>query len=584
METVNQLIFIASVLFLASLLVSAAASWLRAPLLLAFLALGMLAGEDGPGGIHFNNVPLSYVIGTLALAVILFDGGLNTRAETFRVALRPAAVLATLGVIITTIITGFFAAWILDLTLSQGLLLGAIIGSTDAAAVFALLRSQGVEIKTRVAATLEIESGSNDPMAAVLTIALIGVLSTAGAGVWDWHLLWFLVEHLGIGAATGVAGGYVVTWTINRLKLEEGLYPLLALAGALFIFGGTTAIGGSGFIAAYFAGVVMGNQRMRSGHAIATVADGLAWLSQIVMFIVMGLLVDPVELLKIAPAAFAVAAALTFVARPAAVYLCLAGFRMPWAEKAFVSWVGLRGAVPIVLAMFPLMAGLDHAVLYFNVAFFVVLVSLILQGWTITPLARRLGLVIPPAPGPLQRLDLDAPHRAGFQLVVYRISGDSPAAEMAPDDLSLGDDVHITAVARGERLLPPREVSTIQPDDRIYLIGPGTAIERLNKLFAAAPQAQQLTRRQFFGDFTVSGDAQLAEVATLYGAPLPEDPGTASVAEYFVRTFNGLPVVGDRLTLGSIDLVVREMEGDRITQVGLVFHPHAGGGPDAIKV
>jgi cell volume regulation protein A len=184
----------------------------------------------------------------------------------------------------------------------------------------------------------------------------------------------------------------------------------------------------------------------------------------------------------------------------------------------------------------------------------------------------------------LQRLDLDAPRRAGFQLVVYRISGDSPAAEMAPDDLSLGDDVHITAVARGERLLPPREVSTIQPDDRIYLIGPGTAIERLNKLFAAAPQAQQLTRRQFFGDFTVSGDARLAEVATLYGAALPEDPGTASVAEYFVRTFNGLPVVGDRLTLGSIDLVVREMEGDRITQVGLVFHPHAGGGPDAMKV
>lgn len=584
METANQLIFIASVLFLASLLVSAAASWIRAPLLLAFLALGMLAGEDGPGGIHFNNVPLSYIIGTLALAVILFDGGLNTQAATFRVALKPAAVLATLGVIVTTIITGLFAAWILDLETPQGLLLGAIVGSTDAAAVFALLRAQGVEIKSRVAATLEIESGSNDPMAVLLTVALIGVLSTAGASVWDWHLLWFLAKHLGIGAATGVAGGYAITWTINRLKLEEGLYPLLALAGALFVFGGTTAIGGSGFLAVYFAGVVMGNQRMRSTHSIVTVADGLAWLGQIVMFVVMGLLVDPAGLLEIAPAAFAVAAALTFIARPAAVYLCLAGFRMPWAEKVFISWVGLRGAVPIVLAMFPLMAGLEHAVLYFNVAFFVVMVSLILQGWTITPLAHRLGLAMPPARGPLQRLDLDAPRRASFQLVVYRITDDSPAADTAPGDLSLDEDVHITAVARGERLLLPRDIQRIQPNDRIYLIGPGNAVERLNKLFAAQPQSQQLTRRHFFGDFTVGGDARLAEVAALYGAPLPEDPGTASVAEYFVRTFTGRPVVGDRLTLGSIDLVVREMEGDRITQVGLVFHPHAGGGPDAMKV
>jgi cell volume regulation protein A len=296
----------------------------------------------------------------------------------------------------------------------------------------------------------------------------------------------------------------------------------------------------------------------------------------------MGLLVNPAQLLEIAPAAFATAAALTFIARPAAVYLCLAGFRMPWADKVFISWVGLRGAVPIVLSMFPLMAGLPHAILFFNVAFFVVMVSLILQGWTITPLARRLGLVIPPARGPLQRVDLDAPRHADFQLIVYRITGDSPAADTAPDDLSLGEDVRITGVARGERLLRSQEVQKFEPDDRIYLIAPGKKTESLNKLFAAQPQSRELARRVFFGDFTVSGDAQLAEVAALYGAPLPEDPGTASVAEYFAHTFNGQPVVGDRLTLGNIDLVIREMAGDRITQMGLVFHPHAGG-PDAMK-
>lgn len=405
MDYWNLAILVGALILLISIVASDISSRLGAPLLFVFLLLGMLAGEEGPGGIRFDDVETAYMIGTLALAVIIFDGGMRTRRETFRVALWPAVSLATLGVVITAVLVGVFAAWILKLHWLQGLLIGAIVGSTDAAAVFSLLRNAGLSLKERVAATLEIESASNDPMAIFLTVTVIGLLAAGHSG-FDAAVLLSLLQQFGIGAALGLGGGRALVWLINRLTLASGLYPLLAIAGGLIIFAATAQIGGSGFLAIFMAGLVLGNSKLHSAQNILRVHDGLAWLSQIVMFVILGLLATPSDLISVAGPALAIAAFLMLVARPVAVMVGLLPFRLPWREQLFISWVGLRGAVPVVLALFPLIYGTEHARLYFNVAFFIVLVSLLLQGWTIAVTARWLRLEVPPAIEPLQRVSM----------------------------------------------------------------------------------------------------------------------------------------------------------------------------------
>ena len=380
MDAVNQLILVAAGLLLISILVSVPSRRVGMPLLLVFLALGMLAGEEGPGAIRFDNYQAAYLIGSVALAIILFDGGLGTRAASFRVGLRPALSLATLGVLITAGVTGLVATLVFDLNWLQGLLVGAIVGSTDAAAVFGLLHAQGLRLKERVSATLEIESGANDPMAIFLTVALVELLAAGATGL-DAGVLVMLVQQMGLGLVFGYGGGRLLVYVINRLPLATSLYPLLALAGALVIFSFTLNLGGSGFLAVYVAGLVLGNRPLQANLGIQRFHDGIAWLVQIAMFLMLGLLVTPSALLSVAVPALAVALALIFIARPLAVLIALAPFGFPLKEQLFVGWVGLRGAVPIILALFPLLAELPNAQRYFDVAFFVVLVSLVLQGW-----------------------------------------------------------------------------------------------------------------------------------------------------------------------------------------------------------
>ncbi|MGH8639735.1 MAG: potassium/proton antiporter, partial [Burkholderiales bacterium] len=418
MEYWNYAVLIGAALLLISIVASDISSRVGAPLLLVFLLLGMLAGEDGPGGIAFDDFEISYAIGTLALAVIIFDGGMRTQRETFRVALWPAMSLASVGVVTTAVVVGLFAAWILHLGWLEGMLIGAIVGSTDAAAVFALLRTQGATLKERVASILEIESGSNDPMAIFLTMALLELLIAGGTQL-EWSLLTALAKQFSIGGLLGYAGGKALVWLINRLKLITGLYPLLAVAGGLVVFAISAELGGSGYLAIYIAGFVLGNSRLQSAQNIFRVHDGLAWLSQIVMFLILGLLITPSELLPLAGPALLMAAGLMLVARPVAVVLSLLPFRLPWREQVYIGWVGLRGAVPIVLALFPMMYGLEHARLYFNVAFFVVLVSLVLQGWTMAPVARLLKLEVPPIIVPVHELTLDMPGHFEHEMVCY---------------------------------------------------------------------------------------------------------------------------------------------------------------------
>jgi potassium/hydrogen antiporter len=571
MDPLNQVIFFGAVLVLVSILASAFSSRFGAPILLVFLVLGMLAGEDGPGGIQFRDFQFAYLVSTLALAVILFDGGIRTNAESFRVALRPAVSLASVGVVVTAIVTGAFATWIFELHWLQGLLIGAIVGSTDAAAVFALLHARGMELKQRVGATLEVESGSNDPMAVFLVVVLIEALA-AGHTTLTWAIGLEFVKQMTIGAVAGIIAGRALIWLINHLKLETGLYPLLAVAGGVTTYGAATVAGGSGFLAIYLAGVILGNAQLQAMQTILRVNDGLAWLSQIMMFLLLGLLVTPSQFLPVALPALGVALALMLVARPFAVLVSLLPFRPPWREQLFISWVGLRGAVPIILASFPLLVGLENATLYFNVAFIVVLMSLVLQGWTIAPLARILSLEVPPKAKPLQYIDLEIPGQFNHELLGFQLESDSLAAGKTPAQLPLPQEVQISAVIRGTRLLPLNSVGALQAGDYVYVLAVREHVEALIRMFGVAHGPARLEEHRFFGDFVLNGDARVADLEAVYGLGLDYRDTGETLAAFLNRKFRGAPVVGDRLRTHGVELVVRAVEKGAVTRVGLKLH------------
>lgn len=398
-------LLVAASLVFVSVLAGVASARAGFSFLLVFLLAGVMAGENGPGGLVFNDVRLSFWVGNVALAVILLDGGLRTEFDTFRTGLRPSLLLATLGVVVSAGLTGAAAHWLMAMDWPLALLLGAIVGSTDAAAVFALLKSSGVRLNERVAATLEIESGMNDPMAVYLTLTCIGVVlptvsGPGGGGAPDWaDVARTLALQFGWGSALGLAAGFAMAELLQRLGRGAdgggGIRALLLVSGGLSVFAATTWLGGSGFLAVYAMGVVAGNRARRQVRSSLSAMDGYAWLSQAGMFLLLGLLVTPAGLLPTLGPALGVSLVLMVVARPLAVWLCLAPLRFPATEIVFIAWVGLRGAVPIVLAMFPLMAGVPGAHTFFNMAFVVVLTSLVLQGSTIAWAARRLGLALP---------------------------------------------------------------------------------------------------------------------------------------------------------------------------------------------
>ena len=389
MDISYQIILMGALLLLISILATSFSSRIGMPILLVFLIIGMLAGEQGPGKILFQNMQNAHLIGVLALAIILLDAGLHTRINSFRDGLLPALSLASIGILITSALVGLFATWLLHLSWLEGLLLGAILSPTDAAAVFSLLHSGLVKLKPRVAATLEIESGSNDPIAVLLTISIIQLLQTRHTTLTSIVFKSFLLE-IGFGTILGVIAGYLIIWFTNRIKLAESLYPLLVLSSGMLIFAAATLLGGSGYLAIYLAGIIIGNSQIYQHENILRLHDSLAWLSQIGMFLMLGLLVTPSALLPSMFHAVFIALVLILIARPAAVWISLLPFRFNRHEKAFIAWTGLRGAVPIILAINPLLVGLTHADLYFNITFFIVVISIILQGWPLPTLAHWL--------------------------------------------------------------------------------------------------------------------------------------------------------------------------------------------------
>ena len=392
----DEWLLISSILLLLSILAWKVSSRLGIPALLLFLGIGMLAGSDGPGGIYFDDALVAQSVGVVALAFILFAGGLETEWQVVRPALGGALSLSTIGVLVTAVVVAVFALLVLHVSFLEGLLLGAIISATDAAAVFSVLGARNLQLTGKLLPLLELESGTNDPMAVFLTLGLTRLPTNPHESVVGVILLF--VQQMGVGVVLGLLIGWAAIWLLKHLHLDvEGLYRVFTIALVLFTYGLTAMLGGSGFLAVYLVGLLLGNSSVQRVDRLSRFHDGIAWLMQIAMFLILGLLVFPSRLPAVVGSGLLITGVAVFLARPVSVFIALFPVKMSWQEKCFVSWVGLRGAVPIVLATFPLLAGLPRASLLFDLVFFVVLVSVLLQGASAPVVARWLGVITPGA-------------------------------------------------------------------------------------------------------------------------------------------------------------------------------------------
>jgi len=570
LDAVNLTILVAGALFFSSIVATLISARLGAPLLLIFLVIGMLAGEDGLLGIKFGNPDVALLIGSIALVIILFDGGMRTHPDRVRVVLAPAAVLATLGVVLTCGILGVAASYLFNLTLLEGLLLGAILSSTDAAAVFSIFQSAGLNIKERVASTLEIESGSNDPMAVMLTFTLVGVL--AGESELNWSLSTVFFQQAVVGAAVGYGAGRFFVLLCRKLPLSAAFFPLLAVSYALLIYGLTNQFGGSGFLAVYLMGFLIGNARLPQIQQILRMHDGLAWLSQIIMFLMLGLLVTPSKLMEYAIPALILALVMIFIARPIAVFLSLVPFHFPKKDQVFISWVGLRGAVPIILALFPWLAGVPNKDLYFNVAFFVVIVSLLIQGWSIAPVARWLKLEVPPEPGPDHSMTLDSVDSNDLlQVLSFKVGKGSPIVDSDWQQLNMSPDVSYLGVLRKGEWIKAEQSPSFQLNDMLLVLSKAKDVKAVSDKVSTSAEQTSLDKLDFFGDFVLNGEITLNELDGFYSIKFTEDQDpTQSLSEYITEKFHRRVVVGDQVQLDQLVLTVRQIDDhDQILQVGI---------------
>jgi cell volume regulation protein A len=489
MEEPFRILLTTSVLVLLSILASKVSDRFGVPVAVVFLALGMLAGSDGLGGIYFDNAVAANFVGTLALAFILFSGGLDTNWRVVRPVLGRGLALSTVGVAITALLVGLFTWRVLGFSFGEGLLLGSIVSSTDAAAVFGVLRSRGVGLRGELKPLLEFESGSNDPMAVFMTLGVLGFLQHGG---FSWtSLAGAFVLNMAGGVLMGIALGFAAGWVFNRIRLDyEGLYPTLSIGVVLFVYGVSEYVHANGFLAVYACGMTLGNTDFPNKRYVLKFHDGLAWLMQIGMFLVLGLLVFPSRFPQVVVPALLVAGFLMFAARPLAVFTALLGSRFSLAERALVAWTGLRGAVPIVLATFPLMAGYAGSSSIFHMVFFTVLASVLLQGKTLMSAASLLGVDEPMSARPKNPLEFERTPQMQGDVREFEILPNMAAAGKSIAELELPRDVLILLIRRNEGFVVPRGHTRIAPYDTLMVMAEPGGL-RVAREILSAPSVRE---------------------------------------------------------------------------------------------
>lgn len=612
MVTLNILYVVASLLIFASIMTSTLSARLGVPLLLFFLGVGMLAGEEGILGIEFAEYNLANFIGQAALACILLDGGLRTSMRSFRVGLKPAVTLASLGVLVTVLVAGIFATWLLDVDWRLGILMAAIVGSTDAAAVFSLLRNGGVKLNDRVQATLEIESGANDPLAILLVTAMIALnLDPTSQGIGD--IIFMLISQIGIGLVLGLLSGWALSKMLPKVYLADGMYAILILSAGLIVFGITNLLGGSGFLAVYLAGVVIGNTKVRATEHVLRVMDSFAWLSQAVLFVVLGLLVQPSGILEVIHYSLLIFIFLLFVARPIAVFSSLLPFRFGIREIGFISWVGLRGAVPITLAIIPVTMAVPGADLAFNITFGMVILSLLVQGATIPLMSRLFRVWVPTNNEPKAEHEIWVADQANITLYEFEVKQGAFAIGRHPQSISSKFDAQalsLFALVRHNKLVNVNEDTILKMGDVVWYAMRGDDAPSIAKIFNnSATQYQK--NSEFYGDWLLSPHARIADLpfynlaarslATNASSRLPKPVASAldiftvppqvgvmtgidedlvnklteaknqTVEEFMMQYFKTEPVKGDEVYLNETwSLIVRDVDGrGRLRGVGL---------------
>lgn len=564
---INYVFFICGLLLVISVLASKVSSLFGTPILLLFLAVGMLTGEDGVFiKIVYNDYSSAYFISNFMLALILLDGGLRTNFSTFKAVISESVVLATIGVVITSFITGCVAYLVFDLSFIESLLVGSIVGSTDAAAVFMLLGNGGVSLKEKVSSILQIESATNDPMAILLTLVLLALLSGQAQGAMD--VVTIFVSQFGLGIIIGIVVGLFSRFLVSYINLSAGLYTILVLGLGFAGFAITASLGGSGFLAIFIIGMCIGNQNNRSVSYILPVGEGITWLAQITLFLMLGLLVTPSHLIDYVLPASAVAFALAFIARPVAVFLCMKLFFKQYSlkELLFISWVGLRGSVPIVLALYPVMGNINNAQLFFNVAFIVVLFSLFFQGASILPFAKICNVYAPTSVAPINKSQVGIMLSDDFELYNYKVTKESIDG-VKLRDIRFPKRTSVAAIFRDGHLIKAQGDTMLQNDDIVSIIGSNSDERILNSIFSRELFQKRLER--YTGDIILSGDKKMTDLEKEYGVELTTFEETMTLSEFMSYHIGGFAQIGDAIGLINISLHVLELSGDRVSRVGL---------------
>jgi len=482
----DNILLLGSVLLLLSVIGGKTTNRLGVPTLILFLLIGILAGSEGIGGIHFENAELAQLIGIVALNFILFSGGLDTHWSAIKPVLREGVVLSTIGVFLTAFSVGLFVHYVFGFSLAEGVLLGSVVSATDAAAVFSILRSRGVALKGGLGPLLELESGSNDPMAYFLTISLTSIVANSDASFASLVPLFF--KEFLLGGALGFLAGKGSVWLINRIKLQtEGLYPVLTVALTMFTYSFTHYVGGNGFLAIYLCALIIGNSRMVHRRSISRFYDGQAWLMQIILFLTLGLLVFPSRILPLAGMGLAISAFLIFIARPLGVFISMAFFKSDIRSKLFLSWVGLRGSVPIVFATYPLLAGIEKADLIFNLVFFISVTSVLLQGTSLSMVANWLGVSVPPK-NQSKDGSANVVDDLRSEMAEHEVHPRSAAAGRRLVELGVPAAVDILAVRRNGIYIAPNGSTKLQAGDVVFILAKKTAdMEWMKEQVSPAP-------------------------------------------------------------------------------------------------